>query len=90
MTDTYVTCTAADGVYLISEGDDRKLIATVFRTSKERVLRMAAADAMFEALSAFADKMDPACLVENDLRESHLADELRGALAALASAKGEA
>lgn len=31
-------------------------------------------------LNAFVDKIDPACLVEDDLRHSDLADELRTAL----------
>jgi len=38
----YVTCTAAPGVYLISVGDERKLIATV-RGTREMAEAMAEA-----------------------------------------------
>jgi len=49
---------------------------------------ISAAPDMYEALKGFVAKLDTAILVEGDHPTSHLADELRAALAALAKAEG--
>lgn len=59
---------------------------------EDRVARMTAVEKaapdMLAALKGFVAKLDAAILVEGDHPTSHLADELRAALAALAKAEG--
>jgi hypothetical protein len=71
----------------ITEASEQKLVCKTVLPSNARLI--AAAPSLYEALEAFVDKIDHACLVEHDCRDSHLADELRSALAALAKARGE-
>lgn len=78
----YVTSTAADGVYLISEGDERRLIATV-KAPREVADKMAAAEAFYAALTRIA-WLRPAGDVEAAKNARALVEEIEKiALAAL-------
>jgi hypothetical protein len=55
-------------------------------TAEELDKSFPAYDDMLAALQALAAKFDPAALVENDLRHSDLADEMRAVFAALLKA----
>lgn len=78
---------SGSGYYSVLDSDGMCVCDLSDRPVSDAHLISAAPD-MYEALKGFVAKLDTAILVEGDHPTSHLADELRAALAALAKAEG--